>query len=141
MPTFNLLPKCPRCQRTFRPRIDLIGHLCVQCNNNPTDPSAASAAASIITPAPTPKTAAAATTTTTTTTTSANHTSDILMYRMASPTPTSIRPHTTPAAMTATPTTCEKSPRVSSPTTPTPAMWIRSQPVPIAMAAISHASD
>ncbi|VDL85276.1 unnamed protein product [Schistocephalus solidus] len=30
------LPTCPRCQRTFRARIRLVGHLRTQCNNNPT---------------------------------------------------------------------------------------------------------
>uniref|UniRef100_A0A183TBR5 C2H2-type domain-containing protein n=1 Tax=Schistocephalus solidus TaxID=70667 RepID=A0A183TBR5_SCHSO len=30
------LPTCPRCRRTFHPRIGLFGHLRTLCNNNPT---------------------------------------------------------------------------------------------------------
>ncbi|VDL91221.1 unnamed protein product [Schistocephalus solidus] len=32
------LPTCPRCQRIFRARIGLVGHLRTQCTNNPTIP-------------------------------------------------------------------------------------------------------
>ncbi|VDL99181.1 unnamed protein product [Schistocephalus solidus] len=32
------LPTCPRCQRIFRVRIGLVGHLQTQCTNNPTIP-------------------------------------------------------------------------------------------------------
>ncbi|VDL93773.1 unnamed protein product [Schistocephalus solidus] len=32
------LPKCSRCQRNFRARIDLVGHLRMQCTNNQTIP-------------------------------------------------------------------------------------------------------
>ncbi|VDM00372.1 unnamed protein product [Schistocephalus solidus] len=35
-------PTCPRCQRTFRARIGLVGHLRTQCTNNPTVPSSTS---------------------------------------------------------------------------------------------------
>ncbi|VDM04152.1 unnamed protein product [Schistocephalus solidus] len=37
------LPICPRCQRTFLARIALIGHLRMQCINNPTIPNSNSA--------------------------------------------------------------------------------------------------
>ncbi|VDL93710.1 unnamed protein product [Schistocephalus solidus] len=36
------LPTCPRCQRTFRARIGLVGHLRTQCTNNPTIPNSTS---------------------------------------------------------------------------------------------------
>ncbi|VDL96011.1 unnamed protein product [Schistocephalus solidus] len=32
------LPTCSRCQRIFRVRIGLVGHLRTQCTNNPTIP-------------------------------------------------------------------------------------------------------
>ncbi|VDL83352.1 unnamed protein product [Schistocephalus solidus] len=32
------LPTCPRCQRIFRARIHLVGHIRTQCTNNPTIP-------------------------------------------------------------------------------------------------------
>ncbi|VDL98151.1 unnamed protein product [Schistocephalus solidus] len=35
------LPKCPRCQRTFRARIGLDGHIRTRCNNNPTTSTSA----------------------------------------------------------------------------------------------------
>ncbi|VDL93576.1 unnamed protein product [Schistocephalus solidus] len=36
------LSTCPRCQRTFRARISLVGHLRTQCTNNPTIPTSTS---------------------------------------------------------------------------------------------------
>ncbi|VDL93500.1 unnamed protein product [Schistocephalus solidus] len=36
------LPTCPRCQRIFRARIGLVGHLRTQCTNNPTIPTTTS---------------------------------------------------------------------------------------------------
>ncbi|VDL93026.1 unnamed protein product [Schistocephalus solidus] len=36
------LPTCPRCQRIFRARIGLFGHLQTQCTNNPTTPTSTS---------------------------------------------------------------------------------------------------
>ncbi|VDL97706.1 unnamed protein product, partial [Schistocephalus solidus] len=36
------LPICPRCQRTFRARIGLVGYPRTQCNNNPTIPTSTS---------------------------------------------------------------------------------------------------
>ncbi|VDL91531.1 unnamed protein product [Schistocephalus solidus] len=45
------LPTCPRCQRTFCARIDQVGHLKMQCNNNPTTQSPVSTNIPSATPA------------------------------------------------------------------------------------------
>ncbi|VDL88727.1 unnamed protein product [Schistocephalus solidus] len=68
------LPTCPRCQRTFRARIGLVGHLYTQCNNNPTK---------LISTTP----ASDATMTTTTATTDTHF---IDLRRLQSPTPSSL---------------------------------------------------
>ncbi|VDL90744.1 unnamed protein product [Schistocephalus solidus] len=46
------LPTCPRCQRTIRGRIGLVGHLRTQCNNNPTTSTSATRASDPMTYTP-----------------------------------------------------------------------------------------
>ncbi|VDL78356.1 unnamed protein product [Schistocephalus solidus] len=47
------LPTCPRCQRIFRARIGLVGHLRMQCTNNPTIPISTSNSANPSSDSPT----------------------------------------------------------------------------------------
>uniref|UniRef100_A0A183TRE8 C2H2-type domain-containing protein n=1 Tax=Schistocephalus solidus TaxID=70667 RepID=A0A183TRE8_SCHSO len=49
----HALPACPRCQRIFRARIGLVGHLRMQCTNNPTIPISTSNSANSPSDSPT----------------------------------------------------------------------------------------
>ncbi|VDL94431.1 unnamed protein product, partial [Schistocephalus solidus] len=51
------LPTCPRCHRTFRARIGLVGHLRTQCINNPTIQNSTSTSANPLLDSPTLTTA------------------------------------------------------------------------------------
>ncbi|BHF69677.1 hypothetical protein SprV_0301272300 [Sparganum proliferum] len=127
------LRKSPRCQRTFRERIGLVGHLLTQCANKPksTSPTLAPAA----NPAPT----------------ASSVTADHTVVVPPPSTADTFRPPPTPASTTTTTTTMTSStppndgttpdvplPSTLTTNTPTPAMWARLIPVPDAIVHLPH---
>nr|VZH98624.1 unnamed protein product [Spirometra erinaceieuropaei] len=126
------LSTCPICQRAFRARIGLAGHLRTQCAINPAKSTPSTTLAPGINPAPT------------TTRVTADHT-------VAAPPPPSAlpqplhrpqRPVSLPPRLNALPPPMRRRPTSyqlqTSPTSPPPGMWIRFIPVLIAFAPSPH---